>query len=155
MSKLTNQLEGRQASEFVFVEITGAQLEAARAASGGVIDFEAPQGSVLHSGGARVMTAFTGTTPTLLVGDAVTPNRYTGTAIALQTPGNTAFTPAAYVYGANGNTNKMRLTYAIAGGTPTGAGSLLLTLEFLKLNRADHTQGNRSAPSAAPNPGPH
>ena len=83
MSKLTNQLEGRQASEFVFVEITGAQLEAARAASAGVIEFEAPQGSVLHSGGVRVMTAFTGTTPTLLVGDAGTPNRYTGTAIAM------------------------------------------------------------------------
>lgn len=154
MSNLKNQLEGRQHSEFVFVEITGAQLEAARAGNAGIVEFEAPQGSVLVGGNVRVLTAFTGTTPTLDVGDAADEDRYTGTAINLATAAATAIAPAGYVYGSDGNTNKMRLTYA-AGGSPTGAGRLLLQMEFLKLNKAYYTQGNASPPSAPPNPGPH
>lgn len=156
MSKLISRLEGRQSSEHVFVEITRAQLNAALVANGGpgYVEFEAPQASVLVSGFVRVLTAFTGTTPTLDVGDSIDDDRYTGTPIALGSAALTTFTPDGYLYGSGGNTNKMRLTYAVSG-SPTDAGRLLLMMEFLKLNREDHTQGNYSAPSIPPNPGPH
>lgn len=155
MSKLKNQLESRQFAERVFVEISGAQLEAARANNSGVIEFEAPQGSMLVGGFVRVLTAFTGTTPTLDIGDEIDDDRYTGTAIALQTVANTAITADGFLFGVAPNSNRMKLTYAIGGGTPTGAGRLLLSLEFVKLNKAYYTQGNDSPPSAPPNPGPH
>jgi hypothetical protein len=154
MSKLKNMLEGRQFSEHVFVEIIGAQLIGALANNAGVVEFEAPQGSVLVSGSVRVLEAFDGTTPTLDVGDADDDDRYTGTAIDLTAVANTAFTPTGFVYGESPNTNVMQLTYA-AGGTPTEVGRLLLQLEFVKLNKAYYTQGNYSAPSVPPNPGPH
>lgn len=156
MSKLISRLEGRQSSEHVFVEITRAQLAATLVANGGLgyVEFEAPQGSVLVSGSARVLTAFDGTTPTLDVGDSADDDRYTSSPIDLTATASTSFTPDGYLYGAGGNTNKLRLTYSVSG-SPTAAGSLLLHMEFLRLNREDHTQGNYSAPSAPPNPGPH
>lgn len=156
MSKLINMLEGRQHTEVVFARINRAQLAASLVANGGpgYVEFEAPQGSVLLRGFVRVLSVFDGTTPTLDVGDAADDDRYTSTPINLGSAAVTNFTADGYVYGANGNTNKLRLTYAVAGD-PTEVGELLLMLEFVKEGKAYYTQGNASAPHIPANPGPH
>src|SRR5690606_34161343 len=156
MSKLISRLERRQSSAHVFVEITRAQLAATLVANGGLgyVEFEAPQGSVLVSGSARVLPAFDGTSPTPDVGDSVDDDRYTSSPVDLTAAASTTFTPAGYLSGAGGNTTTLRLTYSVSR-SPTAAGILLLHVGYVRTHREDPAQGNASAPPARQKPGPH
>lgn len=152
--KLIASLEARQDTENVFVEITQPQLAASLVANGGpgYVEFDVPLAGALIMGSADVNSVFDGDTATISLGDAGSATRYLS-ATNLKSAARTVITPDGYIYGEGTNARKMRLTYAYTG-TPTAIGSLLLHLQFCKLGRATFTNGNASAPSAPPNPGP-
>lgn len=154
--KLAAALEARQQGEIVFVEFTQAQLAASLVANGGLgyIEVDVPENGVLVNGSLDVNVVFDGDTAPFSIGDAASATRYNA-AISLKSAARTVLTPTGYVYGgAAGSERKMRLVYAPTG-TPTNVGSAQLFLQFAQLGKSTSTRGNASAPSVAPNPGPH
>ncbi len=149
MSKNILNLDGRQDTKTVLFEVTAANF----VANGGNIDFEVEPGSIILAGRIKKLVAFDGTTDTYNFGTTDTPTRY-GSAVTLKDTAAVVLTVDDAVLGSGSVTNKLRLTRAFTG-TPTNVGRLRVWLQVAKLGKADTTQGNASAPSVAPNPGPN
>ena len=149
MSKNIANIDGRQDVKTVLFEVTAANF----AANNNNIDFEVEPGSVLLAGRIKKVTAFDGTTDVLDFGTLDTPTRY-GSDLALKDTAGLAVAVAVAVLGAVALSHQLRLTRQYTG-TPTNVGRIRIWLQFAKLGKADTTQGNASAPSVAPNPGPN
>ena len=141
-------IDGRQDVKAAVFEVTAADF----VKYNGVIEFECEPGSVMIGARIKKMVAFDGTTDTYNFGTTDAPTRY-GSAVTLKDTAVVSPTLDDAVLGAAPISNKLRLTRTFTG-TPTLAGRLRVTLQFVKLGKADTTQGNYSAPSVAPNPGP-
>ena len=149
MSKNIANIDGRQDVKTVLFEVTAANF----VANGGNIDFEVEPGSVLLAGRIKKVTAFDGTTDVLDFGTLDAPTRY-GSDLALKDTAGLVVAVDDAILGAGAISNKLRLTRQ-STGTPTNVGRIRIWLQFAKLGKADTTQGNASAPSAPPNPGPN
>ena len=137
--KFIPNLDGRQHSDWLFVEITRAQLDA----NGGIVEIEAPAGSTVVSGFVDVLVAGNGgTTDTLDIGDPTDDDRYTATAVDIKTTGRKTLTigAGAFYYGKDGTTQKVRIT-AVQSGTASTTGKVVVALQFLQLGKWYFTQG--------------
>lgn len=135
--KFIPNLDGRQHSDWLFVEITRAQFDA----NNGVVEIEAPAGSTIVAGFVDVLTAGNGgTTDTIDIGDPTDDDRYTATAIDIKTTGRKPIVPTGFYYGKDGTTQKVRIT-AVQSGTAATTGKIVVALQFLQLGKWYFTQG--------------
>lgn len=146
-------VENRQCPEYAIFDITAAMF----ARGGGKVVLEAQPGSVLIDGRVRVIDLFdAGTNDQMNIGTDDDDNRYTGTPINLKA--NSAgvdLTLDDYVFGAAPNTNKIVISRTTTGTEPTNVGKVRVILGFVRYGKAYHTQGNASAATIPPNPGPN
>lgn len=142
-------IDGRQDVKAAAFEVTAADF----VGNNGVIEFEAEPGSVMIGARIKKLVAFDGTTDTYNFGTTDNPTRY-GSTVTLKDTAVVNPTLDDAVLGWDGISNKLRLTRT-STGTPTNVGRLRVILQFVRLGKADTTQGNKSAPSAPPNPGPN
>ena len=118
------------------------------------VTFEAEPGSVLIGARLKPIEVFDGTADTVAFGTEDDPDRY-GASHNLKALTAIDVSLDDAVLGAGAVSNRLVLTRT-ATGTPTqGAGRLRVICQFVKVGKADTTQGNDSAPSAPPNPGPN
>lgn len=143
-------LDGRQDVKAVIFEVTEADFRL----NDNVVEFEAEPGSVLTAARIKPLEVFDGTADSVDFGTADDPDRY-GNDLNLKALTATQVVLDDAVLGEGAVSNKLRLTRT-ATGTPTeGVGKVRVWAQFVRLGKADTTQGNRSAPSVAPNPGPN
>ena len=135
--KFIPNLDGRQHSDWLFVEVTNAQL----LANNGIVEIETPAGATVAQAFVDVLVAGNGgTTHTLKVGDPTDDDRY-GTVDLKAVGRNVLELPATpFYYGKNGTTQKMRFTAESTGTAPT-AGTFVLAVQFLELGKWYFTQG--------------
>ncbi|HEY3434235.1 MAG TPA: hypothetical protein VGK41_01145 [Solirubrobacterales bacterium] len=143
-------IDGRQDLKVAIFEVTATDFEE----NDNVVEFEVEPGSVLLAGRIKKVVAFDGTTDVLDFGTTDTPTRY-GSDVALKDTAGVAVTVDDAVLGSGTITNKLRLTRQPTGTPTAGVGRIRVWLQLARLGKADTTQGNASAPSVPPNPGPH
>lgn len=143
-------IDGRQDVKAAVFEVT----EAAFRANNNAVSFECEPGSVLLRAKLKPVEVFDGTADTVAFGTKDTANRYGGSHNLKATTTITVTTDEAVL--GKGTVSNVLTLNRTATGTPTaGVGRLLVICEFAKLGKADTTQGNASAATIAPNPGPH
>lgn len=143
-------IDGRQDVKAAVFEVTEADFRL----NANVVKFEAEPGSVLVSARLKAVQLFDGTADTVAFGTEDDTDRY-GASHNLKSATAVVVTPDDAVLGAAPVSNVLVLTRT-ATGTPTaGVGRLRVIAEFVKIGKADTTQGNDSAPTVPPNPGPH
>ena len=103
-----------------------------------LMDFDAPQNTILKNGDINVLTAFdSGTTDAITVGDDLVANRYLAST-SVKATGVTALTPTGFK--TDGHSPAFRITRT-PSGTAATVGLLRFTCMFVTVNKTDWTEG--------------
>lgn len=135
-NKFIKNLDGRQHSDILYVEIDAAQF----IANNNVVEVEVPDNCEVIRGFLNVTTAFNAaTTDTIKVGDSVNDARYIA-ATDVKATGLKPMVPTGYIHGIGLTPQKLRITRVATGAAAT-AGTVRVFIETVALNKAYHTQG--------------
>lgn len=135
-NKFIKNLDGRQHSDILYVEISAEQF----AANDNVVEVEVADNSQVIRGFLNVTEAFNAaTTDTIKVGDSVDDDRYLAVS-DVKTAGLKAMTPTGYIHGIGLTPQKLLITRVATGAAAT-AGKVRVFIETVALNKAYHTQG--------------
>jgi hypothetical protein len=95
---------------------------------------QVPEGAIIL-GGHLYCDDATSTSVTVAIGDSGSATRYLG-ATSVAATGYTALVPTGYKYTAQSN-----ILVTVAGADPSDAGSAELIIRYLRVNRAEFSQG--------------
>lgn len=127
-------LDARQQQLYGYAELNLADF----VGRSNVIDFQLPSGAEITDGAVVVSDGYdSGTLDGIVVGDAVTANRYL-TLTSIKAMGRTALVPTGYV--STPANNVLRVTRTPTGNAAT-KGTLRIYFGYVQIGQSDFTQG--------------